>query len=74
MKVATLGIKMRDGTFASMAGESVVPLVEAAKRIRDSGEHDGAAAIGGSVLSSERPFPVFRFRCASVSAKKKKKK
>ena len=77
MKIATLGIRLRSGEHVGIASASVVPLVTAAKQIRASGKHDGKEVLEGLVLSSERPFPVFKFRCAAsepVKAVKSAKK
>lgn len=68
MKVATLAIRLRNGKFSAHAADSVVPLLDLAKRIRDAGEHDGDKVAEVMVMSSERPFPVFRARIVAGPA------
>lgn len=68
MKIATLAIRARDGKYSAHAGKSVVPLIDLAKRIRDAGEYDGSKVAEVVVMSSERPFPVFRARIAANTA------
>ena len=72
MRLAVLGMQYASGKFGAVADDSVVGLLDLAREIRASGNHDGKAVVCGAVLSSSRPMPVMQFRCASVQAKPEK--
>lgn len=67
MKATTLAVMLDDGTFGSIAGPSVDPIVEIARQVRDTGLFDGRRAVSGVVMDSERLFPVMEFRATSIA-------
>lgn len=67
MKAASLIVELTDGSLVGEVAGSVNPLLEMAKQVRQSGVFRAAAAKCGLVLSSERPFPVYKFRCAPAT-------
>jgi len=71
MRLAVLGLEYANGKFGSEAAASVVGLIELARKIRESGKHDGKAVKCGAVAPLGRPA-VMQFRCASVQAKPEK--
>lgn len=74
MKFASLVVEQAGGGFAAVAADSLVPVQEAAKLLRDTGAcvlgdiavqaAPGACAV---VLASWRPWPVMQFRVAEVA-------
>jgi len=76
MKAAAVICQMRNGEFQSIPGGSLVPVLDAARKIRDSGVLNGEAVVGGVVICSWQPTPAMKFRCSQpieVEAKKSKK-
>ena len=71
MKVCVLVARLTDGTLVPFASETLAPVLEHARAIRDSGVcnfGDGAVPVTHvMVISSIRPAPVAVYRIAHAS-------
>jgi hypothetical protein len=70
MKAAVLTCQMADGSLKSVPEVSLIPVIEAARGVRNSGMLEGKAVVSGIVLCSWKPMPVMQFRCKSEAQKK----
>lgn len=77
MKVATLTCEMLEGgLLKSEAASSLVPILEKARIVRNSGLLDGEPVRCGLVQASWQPAPIMKFRCSApvvVETPKRKK-
>jgi hypothetical protein len=68
MKLGAIVIKMASGELQAIPFDSTVPMLDAAKRIRDSGcigeGKKAQAVVSGVAIASDTPCgTVMRFRC-----------
>lgn len=69
MKLASFVARLASGKIKSVGAESVVPLVDLARSVRNSGHWNGDAVTHGAVLNDWDHPPVMRFSVrAEVSA------
>lgn len=75
MKVAVLTCEMlENGLLRSEAANSLVPIIEKARQVRDSGMLNGDAVRCGIVQASWQPAPAMKFRCATAVVEPPKKR
>ena len=73
-KVAVLVCKTRAGDLMTEAAESLIPIEERAREIREAGEIDGVPVDSGFVLATWRAGAVMQFRCEVPKPKAHDKK
>ena len=62
MRMALIGIELAGGKFAAQAADTIQPMLDLARKVRDSGSYDGSPAVRGAVVSAEKGT-VMQFRC-----------
>lgn len=61
------------GELRSVSNVSVVPVIELAKRVRDTGLLNGEPVTHGHVVQSTRPGPFMRFKAKAPAAEPDKR-
>jgi hypothetical protein len=68
MQHAELTCLMRDGSLATVANTSLEPILEVARKARDTGLLDGNPVHAGQVLCSWALNPCLEFHCSPSPA------
>jgi len=74
MKIAVLVIEMEDGKVNCIPNTSILPLIDAANKVRATGMSDGKPVKQGAILCSWKPLAQKRFRCELSEQKKSRLK